>query len=67
MTGARPPPCESFSLTMVDDHRAVLFGGYVAGHGASSELYILDLKRMVSCLCTIIAHSNAGSTKDLGA
>ena len=35
---------------MVDDHHAVLFGGYVPGQGVTNDVYILDLERMVSVL-----------------
>ena len=35
---------------MVDDHHAVLFGGWVPGHGKTNDVYILDLERMVSVL-----------------
>ena len=46
MTGAKPPPCEDFTLTMVDAHRAVLFGGW---DGVDlKHCYVLDISRMVS-------------------
>ena len=48
VSGTRPPPCAGFSLTMVDDHRAILFGGYQPGRGKSNDVYVLDLSRMVS-------------------
>ncbi len=58
LTGTRPPPCSGFTLTMVDSHRAVLFGG--TGHGGKKfkHVYILDLDRMVSYICQ---HTNSGS------
>ena len=46
VSGTRPPPCDSFSLTMIDDHQAVMFGGIHSG-GTSNDVYILDLTRMV--------------------
>ena len=49
-TGKRPPPCSTFSFTMVDDHRAVLFGGFQGGKGRTKDVYILDLRSMVSWL-----------------
>ena len=45
-TGTRPPPCFGFSLTMIDNHRAVLFGGIHADY-KSNDAYILDLATMV--------------------
>ena len=48
--GTRPPPCSDFSLTMMDDHHVVLFGGLQCGRRMSSDVYILDLMRMVSCV-----------------
>ena len=49
-TGKRPPPCSNFSFTIVDDHRAVLFGGFQGGKGTTKDVYILDLRSMVSWL-----------------
>lgn len=46
-TGSRPPPCSAFSLTMIDHHRAVLFGGVQAGQH-SSDAFILELTTMVT-------------------
>ena len=48
-SGTRPPPCAHFSLTTVDDHRAVLFAGFQGGVGASNDVYILDVAAKVSC------------------
>ena len=51
LRGTRPPPCTDFSLTMIDDHRAVLFGGIQAlGPRLTKEVYILDLTGMVCVL-----------------
>ena len=44
-TGTRPPPCAAFSLTMIDNHRAALFGGTQAG--CINDAYTLDLATMV--------------------
>ena len=49
-TGERPPPCNYFSFTMVDDHRAVLFGGFQGGKRRTNDVYLLDLIFMVSWL-----------------
>ena len=49
MTGTRPPPCEYFSFTMVDESHAVLFGGS-SDSGRTNDVYMLDLSRMVSCV-----------------
>ena len=51
LRGTRPPPCSKFSLTMIDDHRAVLFGGQIPpGARATNDGYILDLTGMVCVL-----------------
>ncbi len=33
---------------MVDQHRAVLFGGWQSGHGGVNEIYSFDFQTMVS-------------------
>ena len=48
VSGTRPPPCANFSLTMVDDHNAVLFGGNGQENVVYNDVYTLDLERMVS-------------------
>ena len=45
-TGTRPPPCCVFSLTMIDNHRAVLFGGEL-GSRRHNDAYTLELSTMV--------------------
>ena len=35
---------------MMDDHHVVLFGGVQSGRRRSSDVYMLDLMRMVSCV-----------------
>ena len=42
MKGERPPPCSVFSFTKIDQHRAVLFGGYQPDNGRVNELYIFN-------------------------
>ena len=49
-TGRRPPPCSRFTLTMMDDHHAVLFGGYLGRElRVVNHVYIIDMAKMVSC------------------
>ena len=43
----RPPPCSSFSLTVTDEDKAVMFGGNTPS-GSSSKAYLLHLRTMVS-------------------
>ena len=51
VSGTRPPPCAWFSLTMTAHHLAVFFAGYQASSNSyCNDVYILDLRRMVSCL-----------------
>ena len=47
-SGIRPPPCSNFSLTMIDDHRAALFGGSVPDKESTNHMYLIDLANMVS-------------------
>ena len=49
MKGSRPPPSH-FSLTMIDEEHAVMFGGYSPGSGWSADVYVLHLPTMVSGL-----------------
>jgi hypothetical protein len=44
VSGTIPPPCWGFSLTMINNHQAVLFGGNQPG----GDVYVLDLAQMVS-------------------
>ena len=56
--GTRPPPCSRFTLTNVDNHRAVIFGGYQPGRGnVVSDLYLIDLNTMVKCNMSITSYS----------
>ena len=45
-TGERPPPCDHFSFTSIDQRRAVMFGGH-NGKGLMNDIYIIDLQSMV--------------------
>ena len=44
--GSRPPPCAYFSLTMIDEERAVMYGG----NDSINDVYVLHMSTMVSCL-----------------
>ena len=46
----RPPPCNTFSLTMIDEDQAVMFGGDTP-LGWCSHARVLHLPTMVSHLC----------------
>ena len=39
VTGDCPPPCSNFSITTINNNRAVLFGGYQDG-ARSNDVYI---------------------------
>ena len=47
ITGDRPPPCSGFTLTAVDERRAVMFGGNYVKEGSMNSVYIIDLHTMV--------------------
>ena len=47
ITGERPLPCAGFSLTSVDNRRAVLFGGQNGEQGTMKDVYIIDILLMV--------------------
>ena len=61
MKGARPPPCHYFSLTMIDEDQAVMFGGNTLS-GDSSEARVLHLPTMVSHLLVYHVHLIAGNS-----
>ena len=50
MKGSRSPPCSDFSLTMIDEEHAVMFGGYFHGLSYSGDVNVLHLPTMVSSL-----------------
>ena len=52
-SGTRPPPCDSFSLTMIDPQRALLFGGKKEKFSKQyfNHVYFLDLELLVSVHC----------------
>ncbi len=47
LKGERPPPCDSFTFTKLDQHRAVLFGGRQPNHRVN-DVYVFDFRNMVS-------------------
>ena len=55
VTGDRPPPINSFTLTSVTNNTAVLFGGGTT-NGRSSNVYIINFTKtsVVSVLISII-------------
>ena len=55
VTGTKPIPCSSSSLTMIDDHHAVLFGGNQPQDKKTNDVYILNLENMVRILGLFIA------------
>ena len=51
-SGTRPPPSYRFSLTSVDNHRALLYGGWDSERRSTvSDLYLIDFQTMVWKLC----------------
>lgn len=44
VTGQPPPPCSMFTLTLVSEKRAALFGGSISGYN-SDNLQIVDLTK----------------------
>ena len=45
-TGQKPPPLSHHTFTMIDHHRAVMFGGYT-GSSKVNDTYVLDMKTWV--------------------
>ncbi|XP_064393462.1 uncharacterized protein LOC135340956 [Halichondria panicea] len=46
LRGERPPPCSHFTFTMVDHHRAVLFGGDQPEYRRVNDVYLFDFRTM---------------------
>lgn len=59
VVGDIPPPCVDFSFLSIDDHRAVVFGGFQPDKGAVSETYILNMEKWVRVKLTIEVDNNA--------
>ena len=47
LKGTRLPPCAHFTLTSIDNNRAVLFAGRQIEHGRVNDLYMIDFDIMV--------------------
>ena len=45
ITGQPPPPCDSFTLTLVGERKAALFGGSGELGSVSDDLLIVELSR----------------------
>ena len=53
-TGEKPPPLESHSFTKIDQHRAVVFGGFT-GNKETNDTYVLDMETWVwRCVSDIL-------------
>ena len=51
-TGDEPPSLNGCTLTLIDQHKAVLFGGY-DGHEYRNDTYLLDMEKWVyACYCS---------------
>ena len=69
--GSRPSPCTGFSLTMIDEEHAVMFGGSSPDSDYLADVYVLHLPTMVSgllihitlivCLSAVVPVVNAVS------
>ena len=60
VTGDRPPPIHSFTLTSVDNNTAVLFGGDTTSNEASNNVYIINFTKtlVVSALISIFIRND---------
>lgn len=47
LSGSRPPPSDGFTLTSIDAHRAVLFGGILHDRQYINDVYIINFQKMV--------------------
>ena len=57
MSGDRPPPCESCTLTAIDSYTVLMFGGSTRKKDLN-DLYVMDFAAMVSmCLSCAINNS----------
>ncbi|XP_064393619.1 uncharacterized protein LOC135341072 isoform X2 [Halichondria panicea] len=45
LRGERPPPCDDFTFTMMDQHRAVFFGGFQSDRRVN-DVYLFDFRTM---------------------
>lgn len=63
ITGERPPPCADFSLTSIDNRRAVMFGGWNNEQGTMNHMYIIDNLGMVGPLHVYSSNVCMGCSK----
>ena len=50
-SGTSPPPTGAFTLTSIDEHRALMFGGTERQElKRVSNLYLIDFQKMVNTL-----------------
>ena len=50
-TGEKPPPLDDHTFIKIDNHRAVVFGGYT-GTSRVNDTYVLDMETWVwRCVC----------------
>lgn len=52
VTGDEPPSLNGCTLTLIDQHTAVLFGGY-DGHEYRNDTYLLDMEKWVRVLLAV--------------
>ena len=45
VNGDCPQPCSGFTLTLIGENKAVLFGGYCSGKGRNNFVYIAELTK----------------------
>lgn len=61
VTGDRPPPCHSFTLTMISRTKAVLFGGLEAEtNQCLKDVYVAELTKesvVSGYLCSVTTHA----------
>lgn len=61
--GEKPPPLSNHSFTKIDNHRAVVFGGYNGSY--NNDTYVLDMETWVwKCVCLYKTLCLLGSIKN---
>ena len=48
LTGTRPSPRDSFTLTAINNHQAIGFGGFNGEQGRLNDCFVIDFLKMVS-------------------
>ena len=55
ISGTRPPPATNFTLTSIDEYRALIFGGREGKYLQKvSDVYLIDFRLMV-CVPTLMS------------